>query len=240
MQEQVLKNIKLEEIDAGIFSCLSHDHRVSDYDNKVNAYDLVVGNRFYNRIMWGNWPSQYEKFCKQALNSNKEGVFLDVGCGSLVFTANAYAQAENKLIVLLDRSIGMLQKGKKRIMKRCGKIPKNIIFLQADAFDLPFQNNTFDTVASFGVLHVFEERLKFLAEMERVKNTSGKVFFSSLVGDNTLGRKYLNLLKKKGIVATPHTSTSLKELLHSTSLTYQLNTIGNMAYGESNNLKDSI
>lgn len=231
--ELVLKNIKLEEVDEGIFSCINRIDRQSDYDKKVNAYDLVVGNAIYNRVVWGNWPSNYAKFCNQALTSMPGGIYLDAGCGSLVFTASAYAGADNKLIVLLDRSIGMLRKGRERIKRHCGEIPKNIVFIQGDIFSLPFQDTSFDTVASFGVLHIFEEKTDLLAELDRVRKQSGQVFFSSLVGNNTLGRRYLNILKKAGEVATCDSSQSLISLLSRSPFEYKLNTIGNMAYGKS-------
>lgn len=233
MIELVLKNIKVEEVDEGIFSCIDRNDRQSDYDNKVNAYDLVVGNAIYNRVMWGNWPSNYADFCHQALTSKPGGIFLDAGCGSLVFTADAYANADNKLIVLLDRSIGMLRKGRDRIKKHSGAIPKNIVFIQGDIFSLPFQDAAFDTVASFGMLHIFEEKIDLLAELERVKKHSGKVFFSSLVGNNTLGRRYFNILNKSGEVATCHSSQSLIGQLSPSPFEYKLSTIGNMAYGKS-------
>lgn len=233
MIELIRNNIQIEEVDEGIFSCIDRNARGSDYDKKVDAYDLVVGNALYNRVVWGNWPSRYANFCRQALTSARGGLFLDAGCGSLVFTADAYAHADNKLIVLLDRSIGMLRKGRDRIRKHRGGIPKNIVFLQGDIFSLPFHDAAFDTVASFGVLHIFEQKLEFLAELERVKTRSGQVFFSSLVGNNALGRRYFEILRKAGEVATCHSSQSLISALSRSPFGYRLTTTGNMAYGES-------
>lgn len=234
MIKLVLKNnIELEEVDEAIFSCLGRNERQSDYDKKVNSYDLIVGNAFYNRVVWGNWPSNYANFCRQALVSSSNGIFLDAGCGSLVFTADEYATADNKLIVLLDRSIGMLRKGRERIKKRRGGIPKNIVFLQGDIFSLPFLDTAFDTVASFGVLHMFEEKIALLAELERVTKCSGQIFFSSLVGNNALGRKYLGILRKAGEVTTCYSSQALISQLSSSPFEYKLSTIGNMAYGRS-------
>lgn len=233
MIEMVKENLRLEEIEDGIFSSLSPCDRESDYDAKVRVYDLIVGNALYNRAVWGNWPSDYANFCRQALASTPRGIFLDAGCGSLVFTAREYAQANNKLIVLLDRSLGMLRKGKERIEKLRGESPKNIFFIQGDIFSLPFQDASFDTVASFGVLHMFEEKMNILTELGRVKKHTGQVFFSSLVGNNALGRQYLEILKKAGEVATCHSSQSLINQLSASPFEFKLTTIGNMAYGKS-------
>lgn len=231
--DEILKVSKLEEVAEGIFSYLSKSDRQSSYDNKVKAYDLLVGNKFYNKFIWGNWPSNYQDFCKQALNSAPEGIYLDAGCGSLVFTASVYAQANNKLIVLLDRSIAMLEKGRERIIKLKGHVPSNIIFIQDDIFNLPFIDHVFDTVASFGVIHIFDEKLALLSELERVKCAGGKLFFSSIVANNALARKYLVVLKNAGEVATCHSSKSLKEVISTMPFRYNLNSIGNMAYAKS-------
>lgn len=228
-----MKDVQLEEVDEGIFSCLGKADRRSDYDKKVGAYDFIVGNRFYNRIVWGNWPSEYREFCRQALASTPGGTYLDAGCGSLVFTASLYSEASNKLIVLLDRSLGMLTKGRDRIRQLKGRVPDNIKFLQGDIFDLPFRDQVFDTVASYGVLHIFDDKTGMLAEMERVKQPGGHIFFSSLAGNNTLGRHYLEMLRKAGEVAECHSSESLARALSAMPFQYGINTIGNMAYGRS-------
>jgi ubiquinone/menaquinone biosynthesis C-methylase UbiE len=231
--DELLTVSQLKEVSEGIYSCLDKNSRQSSYDNKVTAYDMLVGNSVYNRLVWGNWPSNYRDFCKQALDSSPEGIYLDAGCGSLVFTASLYAEASNKLIVLLDRSIGMLEQGRNRIKKLKVDVPSNVVFIQGDVFCLPFRDNVFDAIASFGVLHVFDEKLSLLSELERVKCYDGKLFFSSLVGNNAIARKYLEVLKNAGEVATCHSSDSLRDILASTPFKYDISSIGNMAYAKS-------
>jgi len=228
--ESVLKKHALEEVEEGIFSPFRPGERESSYDKKVNAYDMVIGNALYNRLIWGNCPSRYAAFCREALTSAPNGVYLDAGCGSLVFTAREYAEADNELIVLLDLSLGMLRKGRSRLKELCGSVPKNILFVQADIFDLPLHDRCVDTVASFGMLHVFEDQMGLLAELERVKKSSGHMFLSSLVGNNALARKYLAWLKDAGEVATCHTSSSLDSFLSGSPFQYNVSSIGNMAY----------
>ena len=233
LMQDIMKDVQLEVVDDGIYSCLGEADRPSDYDHKAGAYDLVVGNRFYNRIVWGNWPSAYREFCRQALASTPGGLVLDAGCGSLVFTASVYAKADNRLIVLLDRSLGMLARGRDRIRQLRGHVPDNIKFLQGDIFDLPFRDHVFDTVASYGMLHIFDDKAGMLGELERVKRQAGQVSFSSLVGNNALGRKYLEMLRKAGEVAACHSSESLARELSATPFRYEIDTIGNMVYGRS-------
>ena len=189
-----------------------------------------MGNKFYNKIVWGNWPSNYADFCQTALNASSDGIILDAGCGSLVFTANTYAKSSNKLIVLLDRSMGMLQKGRERLIKANGSMPNHIILIQGDIFSLPFIDNAFDSVISQGLLHIFDEKETLLSELERVKIEEGRIFFTSLVGNNRFGKKYLSMLKNAGEVTTVHSSESLMQLLADMPFNYELTSIGNMAY----------
>lgn len=59
---RIVENLKVaqtDEVEEGIFSFLSTVARKSSYNNKVNAYDTVIGNRLYNRFVGGNWPSTF-------------------------------------------------------------------------------------------------------------------------------------------------------------------------------------
>jgi ubiquinone/menaquinone biosynthesis C-methylase UbiE len=218
------------EVSEGIFSVLDESRQQSGYDGKVLTYDAVVGNRFYNKFFWGNWPSSYQKFCEHALKQSPDKPVLDVGCGSLVFTANAYARSKNQKIVLLDRSLGMLKRARERIYKIHGTVPKNIAFLQGDVFDLPFKDNTFGSVMSHGLLHMFDQKKDILSELERVKNDSGSISVTSLVSNMGVGRRYLALLEKSGQTAKNLSSDSLNKLLSTRPLSYKLCTHGNIAY----------
>lgn len=229
MLENVIKEAA-EEVSEGIYSCLPASERHSPYDSKVGAYDALVGNRFYNRLVWGNWPANYAAFCRQALEPARGELFLDAGCGSLVFTAAEYARAHDSGVVLLDRSLGMLARGRQRIKKLLGHVPNNIVFIQGDIFHLPFVDGAFASVGCFGLLHMFEEKLALLAELERVRRPQGQLLATSLVGNNALGRRYLEALKNAGEVARCETSESLAEILGQSPSRYEIRTTGNMAY----------
>ncbi|WP_373033791.1 hypothetical protein, partial [Sulfurovum sp.] len=94
MLEKIIKELHLEKIDGGIYSAIDAPERTADYDTKVRLYDALIGNPLYNRLIWGNWPKEYDRFCREALADTPKGVVLDAGCGSLVFTADAYANAD--------------------------------------------------------------------------------------------------------------------------------------------------
>jgi ubiquinone/menaquinone biosynthesis C-methylase UbiE len=228
--EYLLTEVSLEEVSEDIFSVLPKEDRASDYDDKVKGYDMLIGNKFYNQLIWKNDIKTYHTFCEQSLSEAPNGLILDAGCGSLVFTIQAYASATNKLIILLDNSMGMLQRARERLIESCGKVPEHIVLIQGDIFHLPFKDATFDVVMSQGLLHMFDDKEAFLKELERVKIDDGLLTFTSLAGNTMLAKGYLALLKKAGEVATAYTSEELETILQKMPFSYDINTIGNMAY----------
>ena len=97
----------------GLLSALGPGERDSPYDRHAVLYDHVVGNRLYNRLLWGASPASYTAFAATAV-AGAQGPLLDVGCGSAVFTAAAYRTAGRPL-VLVDRSLRMLARAAQRL-----------------------------------------------------------------------------------------------------------------------------
>lgn len=229
MEEILLPGVSLEIVEHGIYSVIQKQDQSHHYDKAAKFYDWIIGNRFYNRIIWGNWPNQYEIFCEQAIASNNDGIILDAGCGSLIFTAKTYAKSKRP-IILLDRSLGMLKRARNRLIQYAGKVPENIILIQADILHLPFLQGSFSTVQSFGMLHIFEDTEALLKEFMRVKNDTADLFISSLAANNKRGHKYLQFLKKQHEVALCQSSESLHQRLEKIGITFEVYSIGNMAY----------
>ncbi|MBA4368811.1 MAG: hypothetical protein C0403_14385 [Desulfobacterium sp.] len=71
---------------------------------------------------------------------------LDLGCGSLAFTAKTYIQYSERPAILVDQSLKMLRIAKSRLIKINGTVPNNIVFLHADALRLPFYEKSFNTI----------------------------------------------------------------------------------------------
>jgi len=191
----------------GIWSVLPPGSTGQRYDRRAAAYDRVVGNRLYNRLLWGSSPTSYAAFARRALRS-ADGPFLDAGCGSLVFTAEAYAES-NRPILLLDQSIGMLEAARDRLVGAVGRLPARVAMLQADLLDLPFRAASFPTVLSMGMLHLFADIDPVLRALERVVTPGGQLYLTSLVSDRAIGRRYLGLLQRAGEVAEPRSHPEL-------------------------------
>jgi ubiquinone/menaquinone biosynthesis C-methylase UbiE len=198
--EQVVETAQsLERIDGPIWSALPANQRAADYDRIAAGYDMVVGNTLYNRLVWGNWARHYSGAAERFLTDAPAGPLLDCGCGSLVFTATAYRQsAALDRLVLMDRSLGMLRRGAKRAAHGA--------FLQADALAMPFKQEAFTGVMSWGMLHVFGTGSPFLGQLKEVSAKGSRIAISTLVlANRPLGNRMLWLLHQRGEVALPET-----------------------------------
>lgn len=198
--ENLKQNIKLEFCENGIFTALG-DEINAPYDSKAKLYESLVSSNIYNRVFWGASPADYKKFAIDAIGGGS-GFLLDVGCGGLVQTSDIYLQSKRSS-VLLDSSLEMLKVAKKRLRNTSDAIPENLTLLQADGLNLPFNDSTFKTVCSFGMIHLFDDKKKFLAELLRVLKTDGTLFLSALTTKRTISRLYMSQLQKAKEVGVP-------------------------------------
>jgi SAM-dependent methyltransferase len=192
----------LRPVAGRIVSALAADDAGALYDRHARIYDRLIGNRVYNRVVWGTLPGDYTAFAGEALGAGV-GPLLDVGCGTLVFTAAHYATAERE-VVLVDRSVAMLKKAAERL-----PADGAATLVQADLHDLPFAPASFATVACHGVLHVLEDPWAALRALGEQVAPGGRLFASMLVTDRGVGRRYLGVLERAGEVGPPRSSAEL-------------------------------
>lgn len=99
----------------------------------------------------------------------KPSYALDLACGTGVF-ARPLSQHVAKLVVGLDLSRPML-KHAQRLAAACGI--KNILFVRATAFSMPFVDSAFPFVNCCGALHLFAHPDTALKEIHRILNPGG-------------------------------------------------------------------
>jgi ubiquinone/menaquinone biosynthesis C-methylase UbiE len=224
------RDARLRQVEDGIFSVVPDHGERNGYDSAALFYDLLIGNPVYNRMVWGNWPKAYADYCRAALNSSTQGCVLDAGCGTLVFTAPEYLLHATRPIVLLDRSLGMLKRARGRLTSRRNALPEHIVLLQGDITDLPFKAESFETVLSWGVLHLFEDFRLPLRELSRIASPGSLMFFTSLVTGRQPGTRYLKWLNRHGEVAAPRTINETLSHIRFAGLHPKGEVRGNMAY----------
>lgn len=196
------------------------------YDRKAAVYDRLVRSRAYNRLLWGASPRDYEAFAARAL-ADGSGPLLDVAGGSAAATASLYAAAERD-VVLVDRSRAMLERAGERIAGAApaGRAPR-VRLVQADALTLPLPPHSFETVLCMGFFHIVDRPADLLGALLGQLRPGGRVYFTSLVAERTVGRRYLAALHRAGEVAAPRTAAALATALGGIELEVR----GCMAYG---------
>lgn len=215
----------------GIYSVLPDGPHAHLYDGRAAVYDLVVGTRIYNRVMWGASLPDYVAFARQAAASDSTGTLLDAGCGSLLFTARAYLDCRRPIIAC-DQSLSMLRRARSRLMRLAGYWPERVCLLQADVNALPFRPASFRTVLCMNVLHHLTDAEGLMTGLKRLLAAGGRLYLTSLVkGGRRIGDHYLDALYRRGDLVRPRTGLELETLLAgSFGRDVSCRTRGNMAY----------
>lgn len=112
------------------------------------------------------------------------GYLLELGCGNGTYTNILEKNAKN--ILATDFSSEMIDVSKKRFEKNT-----NIEVFQANAMELPFENETFDTVFMANLLHIVSDCDKVLQEANRVLKPNGKII---LLDFTTFGMRFFDKL----------------------------------------------
>lgn len=136
------------------------------FDNIAPKYD------FLNRLLSLGIDKWWRYVAINKLKPVQPKTILDVATGTADL-ALASLRLKPEKVIGIDISEQMLAIGKEKV-KACKQ--ENIITLQqADAENLPFEDNTFDAITvAFGVRN-FENLQKGLSELHRVLKPSGKL-----------------------------------------------------------------
>lgn len=127
------------------------------FDGVAKGYDRT------NSVMTMGFDRRWRWLTRKVLEATPDERILDLAAGTAVSTAE-YAKS-GAYCVAADFSLGMLHGGGHR------EVPK----VAADAFHLPFRNESFDAVTvSFGLRNM-DDTLAALREMRRVVRPGGRL-----------------------------------------------------------------
>jgi ubiquinone/menaquinone biosynthesis C-methylase UbiE len=228
LSSMLLDNFTLRAVEPHIYSVLPDNKSGNVYDTQFGfIYDWIACNSIYNRLIWGYSVQIFSKIANDALRSSPAGNVLDLGCGSLAFTAKVYSQYTEQPVVLVDQSLKMLRMAKSRLMKQNGKVPDSLVFLHADALQLPFQENIFNIILSENLLHCLGDTGTLLNQMKTIITKNGKMYFTTLVRTNRFADKYLEALADSGKLVS-RTVTDHKEIFKQFGLSAKYDTMGNI------------
>jgi ubiquinone/menaquinone biosynthesis C-methylase UbiE len=126
---------------------------------------------------------------KLAAQGFKQGKIIDVGCG---FGATNLVLAERFVdseIVGIDLSEPLLQLAGTTAESK--GLSSRVRFEKADVQEIPFADNTFDVAINVNMVHLVEEPIKMLNEIERILLPGGHLFIADL------RRSWLGLLEEE-------------------------------------------
>jgi len=134
------------------------------FDKIAARYDIL------NHILSFNVDKHWRRVAIRIMEKYKPEIILDIATGTGDF-AIAAAKQFNAVITGVDISAGMLEVARNKIKKL--KLNGQIIVIQADSEQLPFQDGEFDSaMAAFGVRN-FENLVIGLKEVYRVISERG-------------------------------------------------------------------
>jgi ubiquinone/menaquinone biosynthesis C-methylase UbiE len=224
----LFENTTLRLVEPSIYSVLPDNESGNEYDTPFGfIYDVIACNPIYNRLIWGYSVKIFPQIANDALLSTREGNVLDLGCGSLAFTAKVYSQYPDRPVVLVDQSLKMLKMAKSRLLKQKGKVPDNLVFLHSDALHLPFQENTFATIISENLLHCLIDTNLLLKQLKNIISEKGQIYFTTLVKNDRLADKYLQALADSGKLIS-RTVADHQEIFMQAGLAAKYETFGNI------------
>lgn len=154
-------------------------HRVKEVFHSVaKKYDLMndLMSLGLHRI-WKRFA-----FARSQIQAHHQILDLAGGTGDMAALYAPHLESNGK-VILTDINAAMLREARKRLVDK-GLL--NVKIMQADAEQLPFQENSFDCVSiAFGLRNI-TDKSKALSEMHRVLKPGGRLVileFSQLIAD---------------------------------------------------------
>jgi ubiquinone/menaquinone biosynthesis C-methylase UbiE len=192
-------NESVNAIEPGIWQPSSAEGvGAAQYDSIGSAYDLVGGLGLYHRAFWGVSTRAYRAFAERAVTACGEGTtMLDAGCGSMLFSAEAYRADPRVAVIGIDASLRMLRLARARLDST------RVALLQADVLQSPFRAGAFEVVTCLHVAHVLQDLPGLLGELRRILEPGGRLFLTSVVLVNHWRDRYLRALARRGVMASP-------------------------------------
>lgn len=143
------------------------------WDNVAWAYDIFAYgiNRNANKAL-----------CQAvaALITDSDRV-LECACGTGLLTGVMAPRC--KSLIATDFSPKMLQRAEKKYRKY-----SNVQFAQADILRLPYPDSHFDAVVAANVIHLLDEPLRALGELDRVCRPGGKIIIPTYMNGTDGGK----------------------------------------------------
>lgn len=221
----------LVEAVPGILSVVSTTRSSMVLEQPLKYPSLIGNNAAYDRFFWGNRPADFAEFCSAALERDEEGIVLDIGGLSLRYSTKTYVE-QCRTVVVIDRSLEPLKRARDKVIREMGRLPANIVFLQADYRDLPFIKNSFSMIFALDALNALAGAWELLTHCRRVLQRPGELLMTSLVlaGRWPGDQKLASLYRRGKLPVEPRSQFDLTSRLTRSDVSTDIEIRGNIAY----------
>lgn len=120
-------------------------------------------------LLMGRWTRAVGAIFLDWVDPPKDARWLDIGCGTGIFTELVVDTCSPTTVVANDPSATQIE------LARNKPFAQKVDFRVADAQMLPFADNAFDVVASALVINFIPDRARAITEMRRVARAGGVV-----------------------------------------------------------------
>lgn len=178
---------------------LTHDRVFSDYE-----YAEEYARK--HQKMAEKFGNEYAE--KLSARGFKGGRIIDVGCGSgatNILLAEKFIDSE---IVGIDLSDPLVQLANLNAYE--ANLGERVRFEKADVQQIPYEDNSFEVVLNVNMVHLVEDPIQMLNEIERLLAPDGYLFIADLK------RSWLGLIERE--IRSALTLAEARELLHRSQL----------------------
>lgn len=139
----------------------------------MEYFDRIAGRYdSWYRTKTGSYVDRTEKRLIFSMMRSKKGKALDLGCGTGNYTVELHKRGFD--VVGVDLSEKMLEIAR-------GKLP-DVEFVRASAYNLPFDDESFDLVLSVTMFEFLREPERAVREIHRVLKPGGEVIIGTMNG----------------------------------------------------------
>ena len=146
------------------------------HQTTFNDKDFAEKYAKRHQKMAENFGKEYAE--KLSSRGFQKGRILDAGCGfggTDIFLAKKYPDSD---IVGIDLSEPLLQKA--NLAAQAAELNERVRFEKGDVQQIPYGDNTFDVVLNINMVHLVEDPVNMLNELERVLVPKGILFIADI------------------------------------------------------------
>ncbi|MEI6892356.1 MAG: bifunctional demethylmenaquinone methyltransferase/2-methoxy-6-polyprenyl-1,4-benzoquinol methylase UbiE [Pontiella sp.] len=150
---------------------LDRDTLISAKENREMFDRIATNYDVANRAISMGMDKGWRRKTIERLNPFRGGRYLDIGTGTGDLVFEIIDQSEQVTVDGIDPAVQMLAIAKDKAARR--KLGDSVSFIQADALQLPMENETYDGLVSGFCFRNIEHRQNALKEMRRVLKPGG-------------------------------------------------------------------